>query len=438
MKPFLDDLPRQMRGRASNHPLSVLWIDLGVESGDLQGLSEGEVAWALVHPAGSKPSRVLMADVTGRQQQADALLRKVTASMRQQRAKITQSELDGTSVTLIDIPAADDLAARQLVYFQKDNQLVFVETVTVAQLLLKNLGSDAASRLADETGYQQVIKQCRDRAGGVPPDAVLFVVPVDFSEALHELSQQEDERTAKNLAIARKHNFDAISAVGSYITVGQAPYDFKFRIAVHAPQPWKNGMRICKFPNKAMALPAWVRDDNQSCTMINIDFGELSRHVGPLFDDVYGEGEEGLYDDLKNTLLEDPDGPQIDVDKEVFGRLSPQATLLARDALPVTPDSPQRLIAFSTTDEAALAVVVKKALEADPNVEARQVAGHAAYFSYVEEETDEFDAAPTSGPRNRDRPPSFITCVANGHLMFATDLKILEDGLVRGRREIDG
>ena len=353
MKPFLDDLPRQMRGQASNHPLSALWIDLGVESGDLKGLSNGEVAWALVHPDGSKPSRVLMADVTGRQQQADAPLRKITASMGQRKAKTTQSEFDGTSVTIIDIPPADDRVARQLAFFQKDNQLVFAESMSVAQILLKNLASDAADRLADETGYQQVVKQCRDRAGGVPPDAVLFLVPVDFGEALQQLSPEEDERVATKLAIARKHNFGAISAVGSYINVGQGPFDFKFRIAVHAPQPWQNGMRICRFPNKSMSLPTWVRGDNQSCTMINVDFGELSRYVGPLFDDMYGEGEEGLYNDLKNTLLEDPDGPQIDVDKEIFGRLLPQTTLLTRDALPVNPDSPQRLIAFSTTDEAA-------------------------------------------------------------------------------------
>jgi uncharacterized lipoprotein YmbA len=214
MKPFLDDLPRQMRSQASDHPLSVLWIDLGVKSGDLKGLSVGEVAWALVHLDGGKPSRVLMADVTGRQQQTDALLQKITASMRQQKARTTQSRVDGTTVTLIDIPAAEDLAARQLVYFQKDNQLVFAEMMTVAQVLLQNLGSDAADRLADQTGYQQVVKRCRDRAGDVPPDAVLYLVPVDFSEALQELSPEKNERSAKNLAIARKHNFDAISAVG--------------------------------------------------------------------------------------------------------------------------------------------------------------------------------------------------------------------------------
>jgi hypothetical protein len=153
-----------------------------------------------------------------------------------------------------------------------------------------------------------------------------------------------------------------------------------------------------------------------------------------LFDDTYGEGEEGLYDDLKNTLLEDPDGPQIDVDKEIFGRLSPQVTLLARDALPVTPDSPQRLLALSTMDEAALKAVVKKVLESDPNSEANSVAGHDAFFSYVEEE-DGFGGE--SAAEDADKSPSFITCVANGHLMFATDVKILEDALSQGDSLID-
>ena len=66
LKPFLDDLPRQLSSEASDHPLGVLWIDLGVGSADLKDLSEGEVTWALVHANGGVPVRVLMVDVAGR------------------------------------------------------------------------------------------------------------------------------------------------------------------------------------------------------------------------------------------------------------------------------------------------------------------------------------------------------------------------------------
>jgi len=422
LKPFLNDLPRQMRSEASGHPLGVLWIDLGVESGDIKDLSEGEVAWALVHSKGDKPSRVLMADVTNREKQVEVLLQKITASMGKQKARKTGTNAGATAVIVFNIPAAGNSAARKLVYFQKDDQLVFTEAVGVAQVLLENLGKDSAESLAKQGGYQQVIKQCKDSAGDVAPDAVLYLVPFEFSEALRELSPKQDNRADDSLAVARKHNFDAISAAGSFIKVGQGPFDFHLRIAVHAPQPWKNGMRICRFPNGQLAPAAWVGGDNSSYSMMNADFAALAKYVGPLFDDVYGEGEEGLYDDLKNTLLEDPDGPQIDIDKELYGRLSQQVSFVTRNQLPVTPDSPQKIIAIPTKDEKGLVEAVKKTLQGISEIEVRKVAGHEAYFGYeVDAETKE--------------KPTFIACVAKDHLFLATDTAVLEHTLTAAKSQ---
>lgn len=425
MQPFLDDLPRQMREEASSHPLGVLWIDLGLKPEDTKGLSEGEVTWALVQEEASTPSRIFLADVSNRADQAEALLGKIADSMRNQNAKKAETAMAGTQVTSFDVPASGNSEARTLHHFMQDDLLVLADSESAIKTLLNNLQASSTEVLGQQADYQAVMKTCRERGGEEQPDAVLYLVPVDLMDALNELAPEPDERAEQNLAIARKHNFDAVSAVGSFVTVGQGAYDFYARIAIHAPKPWKNGMQVCQFPNLPMSTPAWVRDNYDAFSQVNVDFTQFSKHFGPLFDDVYGEGEEGLYDDLKNTLGEDPDGPQVDLDKEIYGKLSPQVTLLARTALPVTPESPQRLIAFSTSDETALASTVAKALEADPSAEAGQVAGHQAFFSYTEEEeSDGFDLDLLE--RDPDQPPSFITCVANGHLMFATDVEILE------------
>lgn len=424
IKPFLDDLPRQMREEASNHPLGVLWIDLGVAREDIEDLTTAEVAWALVHREGETPARVFIADVSDRDEEVSALLKKIDAALAEQGAKKSTSDIQGTKVTVFDIPPVGNLAARKLNYCQQDDQLLFADSQSVLELLLENLAAESSDVLSQQSGYQQVTQQCQTRAGDEAPDAVVYLVPVDLMAALQQLMPEPDERAVENLKIARKHNFDAISAVGGLVAVGQDDYDLHLRLAIYAPQPWQAGMRLCNFPNRKMSVPAWVEASNCGVTLINGDFEGVSKYFGPLFDDVYGEGEEGIYDDLKATFAEDPDGPQVDIDTELYARLSPQVTLLARDELPVTPDSPQRLMAFSTTDETGLAASVDKALGNDPTAEAQQVAGHTAYFSYPEEEDDGFGLDLMDEPVHDT--PIFITCVANGHLMFATDAKILE------------
>ncbi|MCO6042527.1 DUF3352 domain-containing protein [Aeoliella sp. ICT_H6.2] len=435
VQPFLDDLPRQMREEASNHPLSVLWIDLGIESDDVEDLTEGEVAWAVVHADGETPARVLLANVTGRAEQTEALLAKIDAAMAKEQARKDEIEIAGTPVTRFDLPPAGQYARRSLFYCQRDGELVCADSESILKVLLQNLDSDSSEVLSRQPGYQQVIKRCQASAGDQSPDATLYLVPVDLMAALQQLAPEPDERTVENLRIARKHNFDAISAVGGLLTVGQGEFDFHLRLAIYAPKPWQNGMRVCNLPNATMKLPAWVRGDNDSLMLLNVDFQEFSKYFGPLFDDVYGEGEEGLYEDLKNSLKEDPAGAQIDVDQEVYAKLSPQTVLLSRDVLPVTPNSPQRLIAYATTDEAALAATVSKAMEADSNVEMQEIAGHKAYFSYTVEEGDGFSDSLLEPERSEE--PSFITCVANGHLMFATDAQILEDAIAGGESMVD-
>ena len=435
MKPFLDDLPRQLRQEATGHPLAVLWIDLGLKADDLRGVSNAEACWALVQSQAGRPCRVFIADVTGRQQEVNRLKPKIVAAMREQNAREKKLTVAGTILTVYEIPSDADSDTRKLVWFQQDDRLVLADDLSVAKTVFKNLTEPSRKVLANQSGYQAVIKQCEDRANGRMPDAVLFFKPVDLGESLRDLSPVQDDRADDGLAIVRKHKFDAISAVGCFLVVGDDAFDFQAQIAIHAPQPWSKAMRMARFPNEQIKLPEFVRADVGGVVIFNVDFLNLAKYLGPLFDDVYGEGEEGLYEDLKNTLLEDPDGPQIDIDREIFGRLSPQTILLARDELPVTPDSGQRLIAFSTSDEAALQAVVEKVFEADPNSEAKKVAGVDAFFSYLEDDSEEFGEV--SEVAGEDRILSFITCVANGQLMFATDTKILEDALKPGKPMAD-
>lgn len=427
MQPFLVDLPRQLREKATSNPLGALWIDLGIASDDYENLTNGQVTWALIHPQGERPSRLFLADVTGRSEQAQTLLRKVEAAMLKNKARKSMSDVEGTNLISFEIPVSNTLINRKVLFFQKDNLLVVADSESAVQQILVNLNIDSSETLGQQPAYQAVINTCQKRTVEQPPSVIIYLKPLDLADALQALSSEPDKHTAKALLVARKHNFDAIQAVGSFISIDEGDYDYYLRTFVYAPKPWENGMRICSLPNQKLVLPTWVDASCHSVTMLNFDFTNFAKYFGPLFDDVYGDGEEGLYDDLKETFAEDPDGPKVDIDTELFQVLTPQTNLLAYDKLPVTSDSPQRLIAYSTSDEKALSATVEKSLAWDPSTEASEVDSHKVFLSYPQSTDDDFGIA--AAQLSKLRSPSFVTSVANKQLMFGTDIAILEKGL---------
>ncbi len=413
VKPFLNDFAMQLKGKAGEEYPLVRWLmDMGIGWNQLRDLASGELAWALIESDAGEPSLAFLADVAGRQELVHEMVQEIEASMAQ-RAQRSQQTVRDTVVTSYKIPAAGKIPQRATVYFVKDQLFVAASETAAALRLLEAIESPPAESLKQHAAFQHVLKECRLDAGDQVPQVVLYLVPVDLGESLRALGANHEAGSIDPIAVARQQKFDALQAVGAFIHIGESGYDFHCRVSAYAPRPWTQSMQVCEFPNGTLAPAAWVSEDFPMISMLRVDFPTAARHVGPLFDALYAEGDEGLYEDIKSSLLEDPDGPQIDVDKELFGRLSPQVSLAVRNALPITPDSPQKVIAIATTDEQGLVEPFKQALEGYAEVEIGELSGHEAYFGY------EVDAESTDSP-------AFVATVAKGHVFLATDAAVLE------------
>ncbi len=153
------------------------------------------------------------------------------------------------------------------------------------------------------------------------------------------------------------------------MNLGVGEYEVLHRTAVYAPKPYEKAMGMLDFPNTAPANPpAWISKDVVTFTTLNWEIKSAFEKFSTLFDELFGEGSEGTFNDTIDSVRDDPNGPGIDIRKDLVGHLGNRALVVTDYKLPITPSSERFVFAAETTNEAALAAAVQKSLETDDNV----------------------------------------------------------------------
>ena len=176
------------------------------------------------------------------------------------------------------------------------------------------------------------------------------------------------------MKILHDEGFTAIQGIGGYISFGQKDYDIFHHTAIFAPGPYQKSMRMLKtLPGDNFAPPDWVPADATRFTTAYLDLANAFNNFGSFFDAYYGEGEAGTFDDIIKGLRDDPNGPQVDVAKEIIGRLGRRVTLVIDNAKPIGLYSVRSLVAVDTKDEKGVADAIRRLMENDDTVKRREV-----------------------------------------------------------------
>jgi hypothetical protein len=205
--------------------------------------------------------------------------------------------------------------------------------------------------------------------------------------------------------------------------------------------------RMLRFPNAAsLAPPAWVPRDVSGWAAMQWDVKTAFESAESLVDDIVGD--KGVFDDVIASLKEDPDGPQIDVEKDLVACLGQRISVITDHVDPIGTDCERLVIAMEAVDEASVAATIAKVMEADSDMQKIDINGQAAWelidhsmaLPKLEVETpggavphvdhDEQDEAHRRRQRLREKdekllPHSTVT-VAKGHLLIASHRDILE------------
>jgi hypothetical protein len=469
LDPFFEDLRRQLREKWSKNQskLATTWEDF-------EQAATGEVALALIHAPSAEPAIAVIVDVTDRVPQAQQLLNKVAQDLTNQGGRrLGRRQVAGATVEVFEFPPEEAGQKPEYAYYTiSNNLLIGADEIAAIDGILRRAAAPQQDTLARLPAYQSVFARAGQGARNNNPDARWFIEPIGLMAALESRRPEltagagapgrpaaaaqrgaavpPRPRKKSQAEIARDLGFGAVQGVGGIVFLPPERYDFISHTAIHAPKPWQKSMNMLAFPNSdSLEAQPWVPPDVALHLAFNIDVRQAEANFEPLFDQLFGEGEQGVWTDVKESLRDDPNGPKVDLVKDLVNNLGQRATFITDYIMPITPTSERTCLGITAADEKALALAVRKSMETDPNVKHRFFQGHDIW-----EMTEEAVAAPEVEIEDPNRPqqsrkplrervaerdqgaeeegmperllPRSAVTVARGHLFIASHVDFLE------------
>lgn len=445
MQPFIEDLRRQL------HDQLGVTGTLGLTWDDVQGIATGEAALAHVWLRDDHPARVVIVDVAKNQDRARQTLNKALEHLRGEGAR--QDEVAVGDVTLYVLrmpdPQQRQPSDRERAFFLADGVLCGAQSEAVARLILTRLQTPSKDTLQKHVPYQTAIGRCRKDAGEAPTDVTFFLDPFGYWEAKRADNPQLVPSSGVDLfKVLMQAGFGGIRGVGGLVHFPGTERDAVFWAKFYAPPPLEKSLKILDLPNDGpLTPPEWVFSEIANYRAFNVPMLAALDHFGPLFDALFGEGEEGVWEDVLESLEFDKNGPQVSLRKEIFAHLKNRAVIMTDYIVPITPQSERRVSAVEVTDEPRVAKGIEKLMRDDPTVRRREVGEFVIWEMLgdgkdmeipeldVDNGGDRSRVAPGSRPRRRPQRgtrtaekqpmPRSAVCVANGRLYIATHIDFL-------------
>jgi hypothetical protein len=460
LKGFIDSLREQLRSGGGRR---LEKLELKLE--DFEGLAGGEIAVAAIEGAEGKLSTVVLVDTSGHEAEAKALVERITARLVERKAQtvaIPGAPPELTVYQLPDDPQDERVAKGRRVAVAQAAQAIVVgdDAVQVGQAF-EVLAKGRQDSLATATAFTAVMKPCRDAVPAASPVVRWFVDPIAFAKAFQATNPPREKRKGPDyVSILSRQGFDAVKGAGGVVVIQEGNHVLRHHTMIHAPPlPGRDpqspdcyalAARMLRFPNaEGVAPPAWVPRGASGWTAVQWDFPVAFAAAETLVDEVVGD--KGVYDDVIASLKEDPDGPQIDVEKDLIAGLGRRVAMFSDSVEPLTTDSERLVIALEAVDEPRIAATIAKVMDADSDMRRVEIGGHAAWelidhSAEVPKLDVDFGGAgppPIAGPhhdlddsahRRRSRlkereekllPHSTVT-VAFGHLLIASHRDVLE------------
>ncbi len=453
MQPCTKDIRRQLDERWSN-----IHERLGLGLDDLKGIPGGDVGIGLIAPAPGKAALAIVADVTGKLPQANEMLQKVTATQLQRGAKRSDVRVEGCPDVVIrfDLPVPEeekearqstlrgsekseaakaeaeskaaaggrpaDASANQAFYCLTGNLLAVADNFDVLKGILGRASGHQNGSLADRKAFQTVMQRCKTDGGEGLPQIRWFIHPLGYAEAARAATPADRRRKGKSiLEVLRNQGIGAVKGVGGFLDFAAEGYEMVHRTAVYAPLPYEKSMKILVLPNGGDLAPQrWVPRDIATYTTLYFDIANAFDNFGALFDELFGQGDRGAWEDVKQSLKEDPNGPQIDLRADLIKHLGRRVSVLTDYQLPITTTSERLLVAIEAINSKAVAAAIEKLMKNDPTVRRREVNGQVI-FEFVED-----DSATPAAPQISFGDAPAVTPVHPGEEK--------EEGKGRGRR----
>lgn len=452
MKPFMDGFRAQLRS-AGKQRLGKLGLTLE----DLEKVPGGEIAMAAIEPQPGLLTSILLVDTTGHEAETKALLEQVEKRLVEQKATKTAGTSPGMSV--FRLPPEHNGASqkpRQVAIFSAAGALVVGDSPAVVGQIVATLKQGRKDSLASLPAYQAIAARCGKE---VPPSAAplrWFVDPLGYAKVYQAANPPREKRKGPDyVAILGRQGFDAVKGAGGLVVFDNGTREAQHHTLVYAPpvagrEPFAIdrfdlAARMLRFPNaERIDPPQWVPRDVSSWVTAQWDLANAFASAEPLVDDIVGE--KGVFDDVIASLKEDPDGPQIDVEKDLVACLGSRILVLGDYTTPIDIDSERLVIAIEAKDADKVAATVAKSMATDPDMQKVEANGHVIWemidrsasipkleietpggaIAHADDESDPHHHRKRLREKEEKFLPHSAVTVAHGHLLIASHRDFLE------------
>ncbi len=152
-------------------------------------------------------------------------------------------------------------------------------------------------------------------------------------------------------------------------------------------------------------LDPWKKQGLVTYKIYSFDPNKISSLIEPVFDESAGYKE--AWEGLLEGLAKDPNGPQIDLHRDFFAKLSGQITVLTEEPMPKDGNPDTWLVYAPASHPADLLVTLKRFMRVDPNAVMIKISGQPVWKLPSEKNEEHF------------------ICVAFGQLFASNRLDLL-------------
>jgi hypothetical protein len=390
MQPFVDSLESQL-----NRRFATTGIRIGLSLTDLRDVCSGEAALAFLQPKdeAQKHAIAALANVEGNDEEVEALLAKIDKTMEQREAERSEGKIGAVPAIVYEVPTKRGAKKTfSAIVIHHDGMLVATDHVQVAKQIAENLENPGTNSLSDLTAYKETMRRAEAAAAGVEPDIRWFLEPIAYAELAREYAIRKKRRRTDVLAAMKNQGFDALRGAGGYVSFATKDFEILQHAYVYAPAIKAAGDAKYEKAAAMMAFPVqgnhevedWIPTSVGSYVSARWGIKESYNHIGGLVDEV--AGEEGFFEDLIDSLENDPNGPQINLEKEIVAHLGERVTVITNTQKPITVSSERFFVAIDLTDAKAMNESLEKALANDPDARRVDYKDHVIWEIVNEDE----------------------------------------------------
>lgn len=254
-----------------------------------------------------------------------------------------------------------------------------------------------------------------------------FVKPLGLGKLLRSISAQKGKKQVDLLKLLEDQGFGSILAAAGSVQLAKEDLDMHHQGFVLREEELPESVQILDFPNqKALVPPSWISAGSASVMGFSWNFTEAFPKLRGIVDAYIGDEQ---FDEILEQIKNDPQGPQIDIRKEILPHIGQEFYTVTEIIEPITPDSKRSLICIKLNDpENKLYGVLNRYSKSEPGSSIEDVGDYRIWkFSNDEEEEEviEFNPGNKNAKEEEEEEKPLLNkwgvCIVDGYFVFASN-----------------